>query len=154
MNLADAIRKAAETNGVPPVEAPAATAELTVQTREDDFEVIEEEMEEETTFDPMSALAPEPPAPPVAGGSVVRLELFLGPEQLTHLFRAVVATQHSVMTLREAATFLRANPNVLEQMATDGEIPAFMVDGKWRFPKAGLDEWLSLKCAGGRREAV
>ena len=91
------------------------------------------------------ARMPDPPSPAVANGGVVRLELFLSPEQLSGLFRAVVANQHTVMTLREAAKYLRIAPNHLAQMAQEGKIPALMIDGKWRFARSGVDEWLCLQ---------
>ena len=87
---------------------------------------------------------PEPPSQAV-NGSVVRLELFLSPEQLSGLFRAVVAAQHTVMTLREAANYVRVTPNILERMAQEGKVPAMLIDGKWRFPRTGIDEWLSMQ---------
>lgn len=93
---------------------------------------------------------PDPPGPPVAGGSVVRLELFLSPEQLMSLFRTIVTTHHTVMTSREAAAFLRIAPAVLEQLAESHEIPAFQMDGKWRFSRASLDEWLSMRASERR----
>lgn len=77
--------------------------------------------------------------------NMVRLELFLGPEQLQGLLRAMVQTHHSVMTLREAASYLRLTPARLETLANDRMLPAFQIDGKWRFSKAGLDEWLTLQ---------
>jgi excisionase family DNA binding protein len=80
----------------------------------------------------------------MAAPTMVRMELMLSPEQLSALFKAVVATQHSVMTLREAASYLRINPATLEEMAKHGDLAAFMLDGRWRFPKSGLDEWVTL----------
>jgi excisionase family DNA binding protein len=173
MNLADAIRRAAHASGQsftqphsaadatvdntielhPPAETEATTpAEFaSPQTPEEDFV-----NHPASAFDIVHAsetAMPEPPAPVVAGGSVVRLELFLAPEQLNSLFRAVVATQHSVMTLREAATFLRIPANKLEQMAHDREIPAFQLEGKWRFPRAAVDEWLTLRTTQRETEA-
>jgi excisionase family DNA binding protein len=96
---------------------------------------------------------PAQPSPAVAGGSVVRLELFLSPEQLSGLFRAVVGVQHTVMTLREAANYLRVPAGSLEQMAQDGQVPAFLIDGKWRFQRSGLDEWLSMRSHKKEAEA-
>ena len=88
---------------------------------------------------------PQAPTVPGTPGSVVRLELFLTPEQLSGLFRAVVANQHSVMTLREAASYLRVSASRLEEMAQEGDIPAFLIDGKWRFPRNSVDEWLTMQ---------
>ena len=101
---------------------------------------------------PASA-APEAPSTMVFAGTVVRLELFLAPEQLSSLFKAVVSSQHTVMTLREAANFLRIPANALDQMAQDREIPAFQVDGKWRFSRATLEEWLTIRTAQTEQEA-
>jgi len=33
----------------------------------------------------------------------------------------------------------------VEAMAQAGELPAFQLDGKWRFPKQGIDEWITLQ---------
>ncbi len=98
------------------------------------------------TSDPLHA--PEPPYAHDHHSTVVRLELFLSPEQLRGLFHAVLNTQHSMMTLREAAQYLRIHPKTLEQMAKEGEIPALLIEGRWRLPKASIDEWLTLQTAG------
>ncbi|HMS54725.1 MAG TPA: helix-turn-helix domain-containing protein [Fimbriimonadaceae bacterium] len=148
MNFAEAIRQASTTkhethaskDPTPQVyphvtQQEEPTPELEVVTSKADAAV------DAVTAQPVSI----PEAPVVTTGSVVRLELFLNPEQLTNLFRAVSATQHSMMTLREAASYLRVHATVLEQMAQDGEIPAFNIDGRWRFPKSGVDEWLTLQ---------
>jgi excisionase family DNA binding protein len=84
----------------------------------------------------------EAPQAPVVPANAVRLELFLAPEQVGSLMRSVFATQHSIMTLREAAHFLRIPGANLEQLATEKSVPAFQVDGKWRFSRVALDEWL------------
>jgi excisionase family DNA binding protein len=88
---------------------------------------------------------PEQPSAQAQSGTAVRLELFLSPEQLNSLFRAFVSTQHTMMTLREAASYLRINQGALEHLAHEGEIPALLIDGRWRFPKANLDEWLTMQ---------
>jgi excisionase family DNA binding protein len=81
----------------------------------------------------------------LANGNLVRFEIFLSPEQLSCLFRALVATQHSMLTLREAAHYLRIPAHTLEQLATEGKIPALQLEGRWRFPKSGMDEWVMLQ---------
>lgn len=143
MNLADAIRQAAQTNGLPIVPEPPRPAEP-MQMEVAPVQPQHEEVKDAVTS-PFDARSPEPPSPAVIGGNVVRLELFLSPEQMATLFRTIVATQHSVMTLRETASYLRLGTSVLEQLAQDGEIPAFLVDGKWRFPRNQIDEWLALR---------
>jgi excisionase family DNA binding protein len=79
----------------------------------------------------------------LAGHNVVRLELVLNPEQLKGFFGAVIATQHSVLTLREAASLLRVSQSSLERLAEEGNVPGVMVDHKWRFTRTALDEWLN-----------
>ena len=86
---------------------------------------------------------PETIHEPVSQATAVRLELFLTPEQLSHLFKAVAANQHTMLTLREAASYLRIPGHSLEQLAQDGEIPGFLIDGRWRFSKSVVDEWLN-----------
>lgn len=115
-----------------------------------------EEVEEAPfAFDAVTASPVEVPSTHLAPltGNVVRLELFLTPEQLNSLFRAVVATQHSVMTLREAAAYLRISPSRLETMAQEGQIPAFLIDGRWRFARNSVDEWLNMQSLQKEMEA-
>jgi excisionase family DNA binding protein len=110
----------------------------------------------EVAYDAISAdpvELPQAPPAPVVAGNVVRLELFLSPEQLNSVFRAVVATQHSVMTLREAAAYLRVSPGTLETMAQEGQIPAFLIDGRWRFARNSVDEWLNMQSLHKEMEA-
>jgi excisionase family DNA binding protein len=61
------------------------------------------------------------------------------------LFKSIVTGQHTVMTLREAAAHLRMNSHALETMAAEGEVPAFQLDGRWRFSRVAVDEWLALR---------
>ena len=86
-----------------------------------------------------------PSTPSPTNTTMVRVELFLGPEQLHLLLSAMTHSQRSVLTLREAAAYLRVTPAKLEQLASDRKVPAFLLDGKWRFSKSGLDEWLALQ---------
>lgn len=79
---------------------------------------------------------------PTSQQSIVRLELLLTPDQLSNLFRAVAANQHSLWTLRDAAAYLRMTPKALAQLAEEGSVPGFLVDGRWRFAKHTIDEWL------------
>lgn len=139
MNLADAIRQATQkTPTLEPVieiETPAAAEESLLDKLSEVNNVVLEE----------PAKLPDAPSQQVFGGNVVRLELFLTPEQLNALFRVAIANHHSMMTLREAAAYLRVHANALERMAEKGEIPALQIDGKWRFLKASIDEWVVLQ---------
>ena len=75
-------------------------------------------------------------------GGVVRFEIHLEAEDLSMVLRQVMARKHGVLTLREAAAFLRITPHALTDLAERSEVPAIMLDGRWRFPKAALNEWL------------
>lgn len=137
MNLADAIRQATQKVTImePVVENPTAAQESLLDKLSEVKDVVIEE----------PAKLPDAPANQVFGGNVVRLELFLTPEQLNALFRVAIANHHSMMTLREAAAYLRVHSSALERMADKGEIPALQIDGKWRFLKASIDEWVALQ---------
>jgi excisionase family DNA binding protein len=56
-----------------------------------------------------------------------------------------MSSHHNVMTLREAAAYIRLPAATLEEMALNHELPAFQVEGKWRFPKVAVDEWLMVQ---------
>jgi excisionase family DNA binding protein len=148
MNLADAIRLASQNTG----------STLTRDAGDAQIEVIDNPApkapkaakKSDAESAPTANRVPLPPTLPVLNGSVVRMELFLSPEQLNGLFKAVVANQHSVMTLREAAQYLRSPSGQLEELAQAGGVPALSIDGKYRFSRTALDEWLNLQ--GRQRE--
>lgn len=148
MNLADAIRQAAQYSSPNWTQGDPSSPEITVVENES-YEVPMDP----TPLGGTTIQMPEPPSTAILGGSVVRLELFLAPEQLNSLFKSIVATQHTVMTLREAANFLRIPSATLEQMAQERNVPAFQVDGKWRFSRVGLEDWLSARSAQQEKEA-
>jgi len=47
-----------------------------------------------------------------------------------------------VMTIQEAAEFLRCHPRTLQKMAIRGEIPAKKVGSLWRFSRQRLQDWM------------
>lgn len=130
MNLADAIRMAASEAVVTPThvlrEAHTPHAEQSPIQGMPEFATAEN--------------MPEPPQ--VTAGNVIRLEMFLNSEQMTTMLKALMAGQHSIMTLREAAAFLRIAPTRLLELAETGEVPGILLDGRWRFPRHSLDEWI------------
>lgn len=150
MNLADAIRRATHVAlpnpereffaeplrvvsgnaAVPHVAEPMAPAEAEESTMNESYD------NNQPTRDLATAVLPN------SQQSVVRLELLLTPDQLSNLFRAVAANQHSLWTLRDAAAYLRISPKALTQLAEEGQVPGFLVDGRWRFAKNAVDEWL------------
>jgi excisionase family DNA binding protein len=57
-----------------------------------------------------------------------------------------------VLTLKEAAAFLRCSPDTVKRRARAGLLPASKIGRQWRFRRRDLDEWLA---AGGTlREAI
>lgn len=96
---------------------------------------------EERSIDPAAALAPVP-ADEAESVQTVRFEVRLTSQQLHDLLQWLARNLHPVMTLREAARYLRLQTAELQALAESGVIPAFKVDNKWRFLKAALDEWM------------
>src|SRR5436190_1086379 len=47
-----------------------------------------------------------------------------------------------VLTLAEAASYLRLSEETLERQALQGRIPGRRIEDSWRFLKAAIDEWL------------
>lgn len=59
-----------------------------------------------------------------------------------------------VMTLTEAATYLRVTENAVRQLAVEQSIPGRCIDQEWRFLKSALEDWLRTPPQPGSREAV
>ncbi|MEA3401345.1 MAG: helix-turn-helix domain-containing protein [Armatimonadota bacterium] len=47
-----------------------------------------------------------------------------------------------VLTLNEAAAYLRVHPRTLRIKASDGEVPGAKVGKVWRFHRRQLERWL------------
>ena len=58
------------------------------------------------------------------------------------------ATQQEVLTLEEAASFLRLPVGTVQCHAARGEIPGRQVEGDWRFLRAALESWLGTPDLG------
>lgn len=142
MNLADAIRRAthvaltAEPQPFAERVSPVVAGVTPVAQGEES--TMNESIDNNTPARPQATLSEFPNSQQ----SVVRLELLLTPDQLSNLFRAVAANQHSLWTLRDAAAYLRITPKALTALAEEGQVPGFLVDGRWRFAKQGIDDWL------------
>jgi excisionase family DNA binding protein len=157
MNLADAIRRAAQASGqldhatwgatakkAAPIEAQADPGVIGMQSPSKDHNLASDEDIEVLSFRNGELTgSSEEFAGQVGASQAVRLELFLAPEQVSILMKSVVATQHSVMTVTEAAQLLRIPTSHLKQLAEDKSVPGFKVDGKWRFCRTTLETWLS-----------
>lgn len=146
MNLADAIRQATLNNGASRVDEALPPQEVKTMPKTSAQAAPAAASAASSATAQVSSAVPAlsiDSADPAAGtnGNFVRLELFLAPEQLSALLSAVVKTQHSVLTLREAAAFLRLPAAAVEQMAAEKRLPAFAIDGKWRFSHQALEEW-------------
>ena len=50
--------------------------------------------------------------------------------------------QGEILTLPEAAAYLRVSEDALRAMASDDAIPAQKIGGEWRFLKQALQDWL------------
>lgn len=150
MHLIDAIRMAAQQSREAKQQAQSEVASESHLTQE---EALMNSAQSNLTHAPPTAAvgveleAPRPVDPAVTAnaGSVVRLELFLSPEQMHQLLRSILQGAHSVMTLREASQFLRIKNDALIRMAEEGQIPAFLVDGRWKFPRQAIEEWVTLQ---------
>lgn len=170
MNLADAIRQAATGTGFvspPPTPGRSKAAGAAVKQAVAKREVVEAirktsaaetkaekgneapKLTLEENFNDLTVTSPQTTHTALP----VKFELYLSPEQLTNLFKGVVATQHSVMTLRETARYLRIPGRKLEEMALLAQIPAFLIDGKWRFARNNVDEWLKQQSFTKEMEA-
>ena len=53
------------------------------------------------------------------------------------------AESGSVLTLSEAAEFLRVSAKTLGEMARRGVVPSQRVGREWRFLRSALEEWLA-----------
>ena len=47
-----------------------------------------------------------------------------------------------VLTLDEAADYLRLSKETIERQAFQGQIPGRRIEDTWRFLKAAIDDWL------------
>jgi excisionase family DNA binding protein len=51
-------------------------------------------------------------------------------------------TVPDVLTLEEAAEYLRLPKETIERQAVQGQIPGRRIEDTWRFLKAAIDDWL------------
>lgn len=77
-----------------------------------------------------------------------RIEFDLSTEELGRLFKFILEGQHSVFTLNEAAHYLRTCNKTVESLADSGELSGFRVNGKWRFTKQAIEDWMNKSNKG------
>jgi excisionase family DNA binding protein len=51
----------------------------------------------------------------------------------------------TIMTVKEAAIFLRCSQSKIYRMLKNKEIPAFRIGSDWRFSASTLAQWLKTK---------
>lgn len=132
MNLADAIRMAKTQENCLETEKNAVSAQETP---------IDNRFEPRTNTVETSTFTS-------LGRQAVRLEFSLTTDQLGSLLKAVLSNQHDVLTAKEAAHMLRTTSRSVEELAASGRLNGFKVDGKWKFSRTTLEEWMN-KQAGG-----
>ncbi len=62
--------------------------------------------------------------------------------------------EHPVLTLPEAARFLRLLPAVLADQALIGAIPGRRIGTEWRFLKSALNDWLGARTIKSNKEVL
>ena len=55
-----------------------------------------------------------------------------------------------LLTVSEAAAYLKIHPDTLRRWISDEEAPALPVGGEWRFDLAALEAWLKSRGVGRR----
>lgn len=53
-----------------------------------------------------------------------------------------MALSEEVLTLEEAAAYLRVSPEEVDELATRCDLPARKIGDQWRFHRAALADWL------------
>lgn len=59
-----------------------------------------------------------------------------------------------LMTIKEAASYLRVNYSTLYKLVQKGKVPGSKVGGTWRFKKELLDDWLSWQHHQGKGKVL
>lgn len=60
----------------------------------------------------------------------------------------------SLLTVKEAARYLKLKAITIYRLAQGGKVPAIKVGRSWRFKKEVLDEWLRRKAEGALRRIL
>jgi excisionase family DNA binding protein len=56
-----------------------------------------------------------------------------------------ITSKAVVLTLAEAAKFLRVKKSALQKMVDEGRVPARKIGNEWRFLRSALEGWLTGK---------
>jgi excisionase family DNA binding protein len=52
---------------------------------------------------------------------------------------------HELLTLEEAAAYLRVHPRTMARLLTERELPGLKVGRQWRIRRADLDAWVEAQ---------
>ena len=58
-----------------------------------------------------------------------------------------VVESTEVLTLDEAAAYLRVSPEALMRLVVQQALPGSQIDGEWRFLRAAMADWLRKEAA-------
>lgn len=151
MNLADAIRQAslnaaATRLGPAPFLALHTNESFEERAGRDgsgqfEFDSSETEAEFRQFAESRPAVAGAQPASTAAS----RLELNLSPDQTGQLLRYLGSKHHEMLTLRETARILRLPTSAVRRLAEEGTLPGLSIEGRWRFVKTSIDEWIQMQ---------
>ena len=61
----------------------------------------------------------------------------------TDVQTTAISSSIDILTLEEAADYLRFSPERLQRAAEKSHLPGRLLDGEWRFSKVAIDHWLS-----------
>lgn len=162
MNFAEAVRKAKESVGLSvfdnespkepePFKWPhLADEQKSAKPKLELYEKAAQQPNNQTAHQPSHQTTQQPDN--LAGASA-KLELFLSPDQLRGVLQGLSAANHSVMTLEETADYLRSSTKAVTAMAVQGEIPAILIENKWRFMRNLVEEWLNKRSFRKEMEA-
>jgi excisionase family DNA binding protein len=52
---------------------------------------------------------------------------------------------NEIMTVKQIANYLQMDEHTIYRLARKGKIPAFKLEGQWRFKKDLVDKWIERK---------
>lgn len=59
-----------------------------------------------------------------------------------------------ILTLDELVAYLKVGKRTLYGLAAKGKIPAFKVDGVWRFRRGEIDQWIADQTQASTKKKV
>lgn len=62
----------------------------------------------------------------------------------------MIDTNGAILTIEEAAKYLRVSKSTLYKLVREGGVPGQKVGRHWRFSKSAIDQWFQSKPNAGR----